>query len=90
MWLKEKLLPVIKGTLQMHVCGFYSRYSTYYTINEIEVKISIEFIDQFLLQKPVYIIHDVRGVGHSVSTVASELEVMDRPLLTSSMEQRPS
>jgi len=74
MWLKEKLLPVIKGTYQMHVCGFYSRYRNCYTINDIEVKISIAFIDQFLPQKPVYKIHDVRRVGHNVSVVASKLE----------------
>jgi len=74
MWLKEKLLPVIKGILQMHVCGFHSLYRSYCAISDNDVKISIEFIDQFLPQKPVYNIHDVQGVGHNGSTVGSELE----------------
>ena len=54
--------------------AFHSRYRSYCTINDNEVKISIAFIDQFLPQKPVYNIHDVRGVGHNGSTVGSELE----------------
>jgi len=54
--------------------AFHSRYRNCCTINGIEVKISIAFIDQFLSQKPVYNIHDDQGVGHNGSTEESELE----------------